>query len=221
MTFPLHGRRAGLTQIVINDHDVFLRPTQGHGAAPYRVLTLGTLGIFEHLAQRRLANVKISATLEMLGRDFGFGIHGVSPGWICCQVICASTNVSCSCQSAAADSEGGGVARRGWQARRLGSTAPHHPAGDPLTAQEMQPQRRGDQRVACVQNMLAQRFVTRLPEFGWQSAVHGLVRRPLFALDFKAFSRVRRCSLILNRWPSRRVSSAGLNPGSVCRKSCR
>lgn len=75
--------------------------------------------------------------------------------------------------------------------------------------------------MASVQNMLAQRFVTRLPEFGWKSAFHGLVRRPLFAPAFKAFSRVRRCSLILNRWRSRRASSAGLNPGSFCRKSCR
>ena len=71
----------------------------------------GALGVFEDLAEGGLADVKIGRALEMLGRDFGFGIHNLGDPccWRYCAVICASSRVKSCCQraGAGADHDGG------------------------------------------------------------------------------------------------------------------
>src|SRR5260370_42630763 len=49
-------------------------PAERHGSITQCVLTLRTLGIFQHLAKRRLANVEKGVAAQVLGADFGVGL---------------------------------------------------------------------------------------------------------------------------------------------------
>ena len=66
----INGRSARLALVMINDDNPFLRPTQGQSALAQPILPLRALRVFEHLAQRGLADVEIGRTFEMLGGDF-------------------------------------------------------------------------------------------------------------------------------------------------------
>ena len=50
--------RTGEAQIAIDDVDALDWPAQRHRTITQRVLTLGALGVLEHLAQRGLAHVE-------------------------------------------------------------------------------------------------------------------------------------------------------------------
>src|SRR5207244_4060378 len=60
---------AGLGQIAGADHGRVQRPAEGGRALAQRVLSLGTLGILEHLAQRALAYIQVGLALQVGGGD--------------------------------------------------------------------------------------------------------------------------------------------------------
>jgi len=72
------GIRSGFTKIAIDDMDAIDRPARRHRPITQRVLALRTLAVLGNLAKRRLANIKIGVTLEMVGGDLEFR-HGRAP----------------------------------------------------------------------------------------------------------------------------------------------
>ena len=87
--------------------------------------------------------------------------------------------------------------RSGGRSRRLEPLpALVHPTGHPLGQPQGQAQRRGGQAPRALQDITAQTFVALGPgRRGTAQAVGPYFWRPLFALGFKAFSRVRGCTL--------------------------
>src|SRR5437870_4297566 len=74
---------AGLAQVAVDDHDPILWPAEGNRALAQRVLTLGTFGVLEHLAQRALAYIQVRLALEVRGGDFvvHLEVHAVDLLW--------------------------------------------------------------------------------------------------------------------------------------------
>ena len=63
--FPVGRRSSRLTQIVVNDDDAVFGPAQCDGLLAQTVLSFGALSVLEHLAKRRLADVKVCIPPEM------------------------------------------------------------------------------------------------------------------------------------------------------------
>jgi hypothetical protein len=68
--FPVGGRCPRQTQITINDDDAIFRPTECQCPLAQSILALGALGVLDHLAGCRLADVEISISLKMSGFYF-------------------------------------------------------------------------------------------------------------------------------------------------------
>jgi hypothetical protein len=64
-TFAIDRTRARLPEIGIDDDDLIETPPQRHGPLTQSILALGTLGILQDLAQRRLAHVEIGVSLQV------------------------------------------------------------------------------------------------------------------------------------------------------------
>jgi len=94
--FPIDSRCTGLPQVAVDDDDALHRPAQGNRLLAQSVLTLGAFGIFEHLAKRGLADVKVGVSLQVPGVHFLVcdACHGVAS---CCRerIMLASSVVSC------------------------------------------------------------------------------------------------------------------------------
>ena len=69
-------RGAGEPEIGVDDDDAFLRPAQGHGTLAQGILTLGALGVFDHLPHRGLAHIQVGIAAQVAGGDFGIGCRG-------------------------------------------------------------------------------------------------------------------------------------------------
>src|SRR5690606_39263870 len=75
------GVRAGHAQVAVDRADALDRPTQGDCALAQRVLTLGALGLLEHLTQRGLPDIEERIALQMLCVDLVRTVsrHGAPP----------------------------------------------------------------------------------------------------------------------------------------------
>jgi hypothetical protein len=69
------GARESL--VTVDDDDLLERPAEGDGPLLEGVLALGALGILEHLAQRRLADVEVGEAFEVARRHLQmlFRVH--------------------------------------------------------------------------------------------------------------------------------------------------
>ena len=70
------GAGSGLAEVAVDDTDALCRPARCYGAIPQRVLPLSALTVLGNLAQRRLANIEIRITPDMIG-----GYLEVRHGW--------------------------------------------------------------------------------------------------------------------------------------------
>jgi hypothetical protein len=132
---PIDSRWAGLSQIAVDDDDVLNGPAQGNGMLAQSVLPLRAFGIFEHLAKRGLADVKIGIPLQVPGIHFLVCKvnHGVAS---CCRerIMLASRLVNC-------DRISRGMVSWPLKTERVsGSTSPTH--SDQASIQAVMPRRR-------------------------------------------------------------------------------
>jgi hypothetical protein len=67
--FAVGGRRARVAEVPVDHDDVLDRPAQRHRALAERVLALGTLGVFNDLAQRRLPHIEIGLAAQVARGD--------------------------------------------------------------------------------------------------------------------------------------------------------
>jgi hypothetical protein len=63
-------RRTRLSEVVVNDRDLFDGPAQGYRPLAERVLSLGAFGVLEYLPQRGLPDVQVSVAPQMTGGNF-------------------------------------------------------------------------------------------------------------------------------------------------------
>jgi len=137
-SFPIDSRSPGLPEITINDDDSLYRPAQRYGVLAETVLPLGALGVFKHLAERRLADVEIGVSFEVSGIDFLMGDAGHRAS--CCRqrIMPASSVVISDRMSAGIVSS-----TRGWELV-TGSTGRAH--SDQACIQAVIPRRRKSAR---------------------------------------------------------------------------
>src|SRR5580658_9522665 len=67
---PIDSRCARLSEIAVDDDNALHWPTQGDGILAQPILPLGAFGVFENLAKRGLADVKIGVTFEVASVHF-------------------------------------------------------------------------------------------------------------------------------------------------------
>src|SRR5256885_2087326 len=68
--FPASRRGARLTLVGVDHDDALVSPAQSGRTSTQSILALGALDVLEHLLHRRLTDVEISITLEMMRQDF-------------------------------------------------------------------------------------------------------------------------------------------------------
>ena len=82
-------RCARLALIAIDDDDLIVVPAERDGSAAQCVLTFRTLDVLDDLPHRRLPNIQVRASLEMVRLDFQRIAHGVAPRWLAFIAIAA------------------------------------------------------------------------------------------------------------------------------------
>lgn len=77
---PIDSRCTGLSPIAVNDDNALRGPAQGNSVLAQSVLRLGAFGVFENLAKRGLADVKIGVPLQVTNVHFLVcdACHGVT-----------------------------------------------------------------------------------------------------------------------------------------------
>jgi hypothetical protein len=79
--FPVGGRRPGVTLVAVDHHHLIDCPAHGDRPLAQPVLAGRRLGVGQHLAQRRLADIEIGGAGQMGGGDLvgDLGAHRGSP----------------------------------------------------------------------------------------------------------------------------------------------
>src|SRR5690606_36110519 len=76
--FPPRSGRARLSLVGVDHDDALVNPAECCRAPSQCVLTLRTLDVLDDLLHRRLSNVQVRVTLEMVRLDFARFVHGSS-----------------------------------------------------------------------------------------------------------------------------------------------
>jgi len=125
------GRSAGLAEVAVDDHDALLGPAEHYSTLPKLVLPSRAFGVFEHLMQRRLADVEVGVLAQMLGRDLVVAFawtHADTPSRAAAMAISAKTLTISghACGSCAGPLGSGGVGRGATQLAhaRIQATTP-------------------------------------------------------------------------------------------------